>query len=448
MSSDKIRLDAALAIVDGLVAPRVAGRVTELIGLVLRATAPGARAGELVIVERSRGTPLRAEGGGFHGEQVILLPLGTAEGVGPDSVVRPTGRPFSIRCGPSLLGRVIDGLGDPIDGKGPLADDAPDVPGARLGWWPVERAAPDPLLRRRVTEPLSLGVRAIDALATVGEGQRIGLFAGPGLGKSTLLGQIARHSEADVIVLGLVGERGREVRDFLETQLDDESRRRAVCVVATSDAPPLLRLKSALAATAVAEYFREQGKRVLLLVDSLTRVARAQREVGLAAGEPPARQGYPPSVFAMLPRLLERSGQSDKGSITAVYAVLTSGDDADDPIAEEVRAILDGHIVLSAERAARNQWPAIDPVRTLSRVMDELVDDEQRRAAARVREVLATYERQRDLVLLGAYRKGADKATDDALARLPAVEAFLRQKRDERVSFADSRRALLALFTS
>jgi type III secretion protein N (ATPase) len=443
MSSDKIRLDAALSIVDGITAPRVAGRVTELIGLVLRATAPGARAGELVIVERARGNPLRAEVVGFHGEQVILLPLGTSEGVGPDSVVRPTGRPFSIRCGPSLLGRVIDGLGDPIDGKGPLDDGAQPT----MAWWPVERAAPDPLQRRRVTEPLSVGVRAIDALATVGEGQRIGLFAGPGLGKSTLLGQIARNSDADVIVIGLVGERGREVRDFLETQLDEESRRRAVCVCATSDAPPLLRLKSALAATAVAEWFREQGKRVLLLVDSLTRVARAQREVGLAAGEPPARQGYPPSVFAMLPRLLERSGQSDKGSITAVYAVLTSGDDADDPIAEEVRAILDGHIVLSAERAARNQWPAIDPVRTLSRVMDELVDEEHRRAAGRLREVLSIYERQRDLVLLGAYRKGADKATDDALARLPAVESFLRQKRDERVTLSDSRRALVALFS-
>lgn len=439
MSSDKIRLDAALSIVDGVVAPRVAGRVTELIGLVLRATAPGARAGELVTVERARGGPLRAEVVGFHGEQVILLPLGTAAGVGPDSVVRPTGKPFSIRCGPALLGRVVDGLGDPIDGRGPLDE-------AGLTAWAVERAAPDPLLRRRVTRALPLGVRALDAIATVGEGQRLGLFAGPGLGKSTLLGQIARNADAEVIVIGLVGERGREVRDFLETQLDDDSRRRAVCVVATSDAAPLLRLKSALVATAVAEHFREQGKRVLLLVDSLTRVARAQREVGLAAGEPPARQGYPPSVFALLPRLLERSGQSDKGSITAVYAVLTAGDDADDPIADEVRAILDGHIVLSAERAARNQWPAIDPVRSLSRVMDELVDDEHRRAAARLREVVATYERQRDLVLLGAYRAGADRATDDALARVGAVEAFLRQGRDERVPFADSRRALLALF--
>jgi type III secretion protein N (ATPase) len=441
VSSDKLRLDAALAVVDAVTAPRVAGRVTELIGLVLRATAPGARAGELVIVERTRGGPLRAEVVGFRGEEVVLLPLGIAAGVGPDSVVRPTGRPFSIRCGPSLLGRVIDGLGEPADGAGAL-----DEHGGKLEWWPVERAAPDPLRRRRVTRALPFGVRAIDAVATVGEGQRIGLFAGPGLGKSTLLGQIARNTDAEVIVIGLVGERGREVRDFLETQLDAESRRRAVCVFATSDAAPLLRLKSALTATAVAEYFRDQGKRVLLLVDSLTRVARAQREVGLAAGEPPARQGYPPSVFAMLPRLLERSGQSEHGSITAVYAVLTSGDDADDPIAEEVRAILDGHIVLSPERAARGQWPAIDAVRSLSRVMDDLVDDEHRTAAARLREVLATYERQRDLVLLGAYRAGADPATDDALARVASVEQFLRQARDQRAPFEESRRALIALF--
>jgi type III secretion protein N (ATPase) len=437
--SGELKLDAALAIVDGTTAPRVAGRVTELVGLVLRATAPGARAGELVVVERASGEPLRAEVVGFAGEQVILLPLGSAEGIGPDSVVRPTGRPFTIRCGPSLCGRVLDGLGDPIDGKGALAE-----PG--LQRWPVERSAPNPLTRQRVTHALSLGVRAIDALTTVGEGQRIGLFAGPGLGKSMLLGQIARGSDADVIVIGLVGERGREVRDFLETQLDEESRRRAVCVCATSDAPPLIRLKSALVATAVAEYFREQGKRVLYLCDSLTRVVRAQREVGLAAGEPPARQGYPPSVFAMLPRLLERTGQADKGSITAVYAVLTATDEHDDPVADEVRAILDGHIVLSPERAARNQWPAIDPVRSLSRVMDDLVDEPHRKAAGRLREVLATYEDKRDLVLLGAYRAGADKRTDDALQRVAAVETFLRQGKNDRVSFTDSRAQLIALF--
>ena len=441
--SSKLNLDAALAIVDGTTTARVAGRVTELTGLVLRATAPGARVGELVIVERTHlvgGGPVRAEVVGFQGEEVVLLPLGSAEGIGPDSVVRPTGRPFSIRCGTPLLGRVVDALGDPIDGLDPFPSDESMV------WWPVERAAPDPLRRRRVTTRHPFGLKVVDALLTVGEGQRIGLFAGPGLGKSTLLGQMARNSDAEVIVIGLVGERGREVRDFLETQLDEEVRKRSVCVCATSDAPPLLRLKSALTATAVAEYFRERGQRVLLLVDSLTRVARAQREVGLAAGEPPARQGYPPSVFAMLPRLLERTGQSDRGSITAVYAILTAADDADDPVAEEVRAILDGHIVLSRELSARNHWPAIDVVRSLSRIMDELVDDQHRAAAARAREVLATYERQRDLVLLGAYREGSDPATDDALRRFPSVEAFLRQERDQRISFEEARRLLLALF--
>ena len=435
-----VSLDDALRVLERTRGAVVAGRVTELIGLVIRATAPGARVGELVIIERARGGPLLAEVVGFQGGEVVLLPLGNADGVGPDSVVRPTGRPFAIRCGPSLLGRVIDGLGEPIDGLGPLAPEG-------LGWWAVERDAPEPLSRRRVTTALPTGVRALDAVLTLGDGQRLGLFAPSGVGKSTLLGQIARFADADVIVIGLVGERGREVRDFLETQLDDESRRRSVCVCATSDAAPLLRLKSALGATAIAEYFREQGKRVLLLLDSLTRVARAQREVGLAAGEPPARQGFPPSVFALLPRLLERSGQSAAGSITAVYTVLTNTDDMDDPIADEVRAILDGHVVLSRELAARGHWPAIDVVRSLSRVMDEIIEPAQRAAAARVRQILSTYERQRDLVLLGAYRRGVDPVTDDALDRVGAVEAFLKQARDERASAADSRARLLALFT-
>ncbi len=434
-----LSLDDALKVLDRTRGAEVAGRVTELIGLVIRATAPGARVGELVIIERARGGQLLAEVVGFQGDEVVLLPLGNADGVGPDSVVRPTGRPFAIRCGEGLLGRVIDGLGEPIDGKGPLAPEG-------LGWWPVERAAPDPLSRRRITKALPVGVRAIDAMLTIGEGQRIGLFAPSGAGKSTLLGQIARFAEADVIVIGLVGERGREVRDFLETQLDDDSRRRSVCVCATSDAPPLLRLKSALGATAVAEYFRERGRRVLLLVDSLTRVARAQREVGLAAGEPPARQGYPPSVFALLPRLLERTGQSSMGSITAVYTVLTNADDLDDPIAEEVRAILDGHVILSRELAARGHWPAIDVVRSLSRVMDELIEPSHRAAAARARGILATYERQRDLVMLGAYRRGVDAATDEALDRVSEVEAFLRQPREERSRSDDSRARLLRLF--
>jgi len=437
MAKSLLDLDDALKIVDGVQTARVAGKVTELTGLVLRATAPGARAGELVIIERSRGGPLRAEVVGFRGDEVVLLPLGDAAGVGPDSVVRPTGRPFAIRCGPSLLGRVLDGIGEPIDRL--------DEP-AGLEPWPIERPAPDPLRRRRVTAPLALGVRALDGCLTVGEGQRIGLFAGPGLGKSSLLGQIARHSEAEVNVIALVGERGREVRDFIETQLGDEGLRRSVVVAATSDAPPLLRLKSALVATAIAEHFRERGKRVLLLLDSLTRVARAQREVGLAAGEPPARQGFPPSVFAMLPRLLERTGQSDRGSITAVYAVLTGTDDGDDPVADEVRAILDGHIWLSRDLAARNHWPAIDVVRSLSRVMDEIVDEKHREAAANLREAISTYERQRDLILLGAYRRGSDEDTDWAIDMIDEAYGFLRQARDERQPFDVTRKQLIALF--
>jgi type III secretion protein N (ATPase) len=434
----KLDLERALSVVAGAQTAQVAGRVAELTGLVVRATAPGARVGELVVIDRAQGEPLLAEVVGFAGDEVVLLPLGATDGVGPDSTVHPTGKPLAVRCGDALLGRVIDALGAPLDGGPPLGSDLEE----QL----VERAAPGALERKRISARFATGVRAIDSVLTLGEGQRIGLFAGPGLGKSSLLGQIARQADAEVIVVGLVGERGREVRDFLESQLDDAARARAVCVVATSDAPPLLRLKSALTATAVAEHFRERGKKVLLIVDSLTRVARAQREVGLAAGEPPVRQGHPPSTFALLPRLLERTGWSSKGSITAVYSVLTAADDADDPIAEEVRAILDGHIVLSAELAGRNQWPAIDVVQSLSRVMDDVVDEEHRAAAARLREVLSTWARQRELVLMGAYKEGTDPATDDAMARLEEVEEFLRQTRDDPQPFEETRRALCALF--
>lgn len=447
-------LERALALVEGAQVAQVAGRVTELTGLVLRATAPGAKVGELVVIDRQAGRagqsgaaagarerPLQAEVVGFRGDEVVLLPLGDASGLGPDSVVRPTGRSFSIACGPALLGRVLDGTGEPIDGLGDL-----DEPSG-LEPWPVERPAPNPLERRRITTPMPLGVRALDGCLTVGEGQRIGLFAGPGLGKSTLLGQIARHSDAEVNVIALVGERGREVRDFIETQLGPEGLARSVVVCATSDAPPLLRLKSALVATAIAEHFRDSGRRVLLLLDSLTRVARAQREVGLAAGEPPARHGFPPSVFAMLPRLLERTGMAARGSITAVYTILVSGeDDLDDPVAAEVRAILDGHVVLSRELAARGHWPAIDPVRSLSRVMDGLVDAPHRAAAARLRSIVATWERQRELILLGAYRRGSDPATDDALAHIDDAWRFLRQDRDERASFEQTKARLIELF--
>ncbi|HEX2660194.1 MAG TPA: type III secretion system ATPase SctN [Polyangia bacterium] len=434
--SELAHLDEALARVDDVNPIGVAGRVTEVTGLVVRATAPGARVGELVTIE-SGAVRVQAEVVGFRGDEVVLLPLGEAAGLGPDALVRPGGRPLSVRVGAALLGRVLDGLGQPMDGAGPLVGSTVD--------WPVDRAAPDPLQRRRIERPLALGVRALDALMTVGEGQRLGVFAGSGVGKSTLLGQIARNTEADVNVICLVGERGREVREFLDTSLGPAGRARSVVVCATSDAPSLVRLRSAFVATAIAEWFRAQGRRVLFMMDSLTRVARAQREVGLAAGEPPARQGYPPSVFALLPRLLERTGNDAQGSITALYTVLVAGGDMEEPIADEVRGILDGHIVLSRVLAARNHWPAIDVLPSLSRLMSTVADAGHRAAAARVREILAAYERQRDLIALGAYQRGSDRATDEAIARIDAIEAFLRQGTDEVSAFAETRQRLSRL---
>jgi type III secretion protein N (ATPase) len=436
-------VDDALARLDRAAPRRELGRVTEVTGLVARAAVSGVRIGELVSIETPApngsdggNARLEAEVVGFRGEEAVLMPLGELGGVGPDSLVTPTGRPLAIAVGPALLGRVLDGLGRPIDGAGPVASAVP---------WAVDRPAPDPLARRRVTRPLPLGVRAIDALATVGEGQRIGLFAGSGAGKSTLMGQIARQADADVNVIALVGERGREVRDFLQETLGPAGRARSVVVCATSDAPSLVRLRAAFVATAVAEWFREEGRRVLFMLDSITRVARAQREVGLAAGEPPARHGYPPSVFALLPRLLERTGASARGSITALYTVLVAGGDMDEPIADEVRAVLDGHVVLSREIAARHHWPAVDVLPSLSRLMTAVADPAHQAAAARVRELLAAYERQRDLILLGAYERGSDRRTDDAIDRIDAIEAFLRQRTDEAAPFAETRQRLLAL---
>jgi type III secretion protein N (ATPase) len=441
---DLVDLGDALARLDQVNPLRLAGRVSEVTGLLIRATIPGIHVGELVWIDNGPGTTaapsaarVQAEVVGFRGDEVVLMPLGEATGIGPDSMVTPTGRPFSIRVGEELLGRVLDGLGEPMDGLGPLPPSC--------ATFAVDRPAPEPLSRRRIDRPLTLGIRAIDALLTVGEGQRIGLFAAAGAGKSTLMGQIARNTDADVNVICLVGERGREVADFLEQALGPAGRARSVVVCATSDAPSLVRLKSTFVATAIAEWFREQGRRVLFMMDSLTRFARAQREVGLAAGEPPARQGYPPSVFAMLPRLLERTGNSARGSITALYTVLVAGGDMDEPIADEVRGILDGHIILSREIAARNHWPAIDVLPSLSRVMSAVADGEHKAAAARVRELMAAYERQRDLILLGAYQRGSDPHTDQAIARIDAIHAFLRQSTSEAASLSDTRRRLLAL---
>jgi type III secretion protein N (ATPase) len=448
IAADLVDLGEALAQLDRVNPLRLAGRVSEVTGLLIRATIPGIRVGELVFIDTAPGAAppqpgarLLAEVVGFRGDEVVLMPLGDAAGIGPDALVTPTGRPLSIQVGDGLLGRVLDGLGAPMDGRGPLASTARGP----LADWPVDRPAPDPLSRRRIERPLALGVRAIDGLLTVGEGQRVGLFAGAGAGKSTLLGQIARHADADVNVICLCGERGREVVEFLDDALGPAGRARSVVVCATSDAPSLVRLKSAFVATAIAEWFREEGRRVLFMMDSLTRFARAQREVGLAAGEPPARQGYPPSVFALLPRLLERTGNSARGSITALYAVLVAGGDMEEPIADEVRGILDGHVVLSREIAARNHWPAIDVLPSLSRLMDAVADAEHRAAAARVRAILAAYERQRDLILLGAYRRGSDPRTDEAIARIDAIDAFLRQETAEAASMTDTRRRLLAL---
>lgn len=407
---------------------RPIGRVLGVTGLSLRFSMPGVRVGDVVTVKR-RGGPLACEVVGFERGEAIGMPLGALTGVGPDDEVESTGAGFAVRASDALLGRVVDGLGRPIDGRAPIEG------GAMV---PVDADPPIALDRRPVTRPLATGVRVLDGLLTMGEGQRIGLFAGSGVGKSTLLGAIARGTAADVVVVALVGERGREVGEFLEHSLGEEGRRRSVVVVATSDVAALERLRAAQVATAYAEYFRDQGRSVMLLVDSVTRFARAQREVGLAAGEPPARRGYPPSVFAMLPRLLERSGQGARGAITAIYTVLVEGGDMDEPIADEVRGILDGHVVLDRAIAARGRYPAVDPTVSLSRVMDAVAKPEHRDAARRLRSLVAHYEAKRDLVMLGAYAKGSDKELDEAIAKMPKIEQFLRQSPADRVLFEET----------
>ena len=394
-----------------------------------------ANAGELVRIDRRAGEPLTAEVVGFRGEQAVLLPLGDVAGVAPACAVRPTGAPLSIRCGEQLLGRVLDGVGAPLDGGPPLTGEV----------WAVDRAAPAALARPPITLPLPTGVRVIDTMLTLGRGQRVGLFAAAGVGKSTLLGQIARGAIADVIVLCLVGERGRELAELLREELAP-ARARTVVVCATSDAPPLVRLRAIHTATAIAEWFRDRcGASVLLLCDSLTRVARAQREVGLSAGEPPARHGYPPSVFALLPRLIERTGATPQGAITAIYTVLVAGNDLDEPIADEVRGLVDGHIVLDRRLAQRGHFPPIDVVASGSRLMGRVSDREHLAAAARIRTHLAIYEEHRDLITLGAYQAGRDRAVDAAVLAYPAIERLVRQPRDDLAAWDASISGLLTL---
>lgn len=426
-----------LAALEAAPAFAVRGRVTALTGLVVRASLEGARQGELVEIRGPAG-PLQAEVVGLRDQEAVLLPLGEARGVGLDAEVVPTGRPLAVRVGPGLLGRVLDGLGRPLDGR--------PLPGG-LARWAVDRPAPSPMERRRIAEPMALGLRAVDGLLTVGRGQRLGLFAGSGVGKSTLLGQIARQARADLAVVCLLGERGREVRDFLEDALGPDGLARSVVVVATSDVPALVRLRAAHVATAVAEWFAEvEGREVLFLLDSLTRFARAQREVGLAAGEPPVRQGYTPSVFSALPRLLERAGTRARGGITAVYTVLVAGGDMDEPVADEVRGLLDGHVVLDRRLASRGQFPAVDVLQSLSRLMPALAGERHRAAAARLRALVAAYESQRDLIALGAYRRGSDPRVDEAIDRIGDVEAFLAQGTRECVPREETVARLEGLF--
>ncbi len=416
---------------------RVRGRVTELTGLVIKANVPNVRIGEVCEIRTGR-TVVRAEVVGFQGEQVMLMPLGELYGIGPDSEVIPTGRPLTIRAGNGLLGRVLNGIGEPIDGK--------PLPTEGMVDWAVDRDCPDPFKRMRITKPLPLGLRCIDGLLTVGEGQRIGLFAGSGVGKSTLMGQIARQTAAELSVIALIGERGREVLEFIEDALGEEGMKRSVVICATSDQPSLVRLRAGFVSTAIAEYFRERGGNVLFMLDTVTRLARAQREIGLAIGEPPARQGYPPSVFSLLPKILERTGNSGVGKCTAIYTVLVAGGDMEEPIADEVRGILDGHFIMNRALGERNQWPAMDVLASLSRVMSGIVAPEHKKAAGKLRETLSTYEKQRDLILLGAYQYGTDPRVDYAIDKYDAIIGFLKQDTFENSPYEETVQRMVDMF--
>ncbi len=415
---------------------RVSGRVTDVIGLVVEATGPGAPVGSLCLVAGDGAhRPIPAEVVGFRTGRVLLMPLGDLAGVAPGSrVVLVRERPL-VRVGDGMLGRVLDGLGSPLDGRGPVEVEAE---------YPLYGQRMNPLDRRPIREPLDLGIRAINGLLTCGRGQRLGIFAGSGVGKSALLGMMARYTRADVNVIGLVGERGREVREFVERDLG-EGLAHSVVIAATSDQPPLVRIRGAFLATSVAEHFRDQGKDVLLMMDSLTRVAMAQREVGLSVGEPPSARGYTPSVFALLPRLLERAGQGPEGSITGLYTVLVEGDDMNEPIADTSRSLLDGHIALSRRLASEGHYPAVDVLGSISRVMIDVVSPAQMELARRVRAWLAVHRDAEDLINIGAYAPGASPAIDEAVARLPAIASFLRQSLDEPATFEETAHALEAV---
>ena len=406
--------------VNNCISIKLTGKVTQVIGLVIESKGPVVSVGELCYIHSHTPNvpPVPAEVVGFREGYVMLMPVGEMQGIGPGCEVVSAQKMLQVKVGDMLLGRVLDGLGNPMDDLGPIISDVE---------YPLQAPPPPPLTRPRIHESLYVGVRAIDGLITMGDGQRIDIMAGSGVGKSTLLSMIARNTEADISVIALIGERGREVRDFIERDLGEEGLKRAVVVVATSDQPALVRIKGALTATAIAEYFRDQGHKVILMMDSVTRFAMAQREVGLTIGEPPATRGYTPSVFALLPRLLERAGTSERGSITGIYTVLVDGDDMNEPIADAVRSILDGHIVLSRAIAAQNHFPAIDILPSVSRVMNEVVTKEHLKAAQNMRSLMAVYKDAEDLIHIGAYVKGSSKKIDEAIEKIDSINDFLCQ---------------------
>ena len=419
--------------------PRLAvqGRVTRLVGLVAEASGMDVGLGELCrITSMNEERSVLAEVVGFHERGIQLMPLGEMSGLHPGSSVQPLGRTFGVDVGPRLLGRILNGLGHPIDGLGKVE---------HVTRVPLSAEPPNPLERQLIGDILETGVRAIDGTLTIGRGQRVGVFSGSGVGKSTLLGMIARQARADVNVIALLGERGREVRDFIENSLGAEGLARSVVIVATGDQAALVRARGALVATAIAEYFRDQGKQVLLMVDSVTRVAMAWREIGLAVGEPPTTKGYPPSVFAALPRLLERAGNGATGGITGIYSVLVDGDDFNEPVADATRSILDGHIVLTRRLAAAGHYPAIDILDSKSRVRDQVIDQQQVNAANALMRLEAAYREKEDLIMVGAYQKGSDPQVDAAIVLRDRVLAFLQQRAQDNTTSADSRSALLTL---
>ncbi len=417
------------------------GKVVKIVGLTIESVGPDAKLNDLcrIVIDKNSGTSILAEVVGFRDKRLLLMPFESVEGIGVGCIVENTGHPLSVLVGEELLGHTVDGVGRPTD----LAEfETLDLKEE----YPVEAAPPDPMAREIINEVLPLGVKAVDAMITVGKGQRLGIFAGSGVGKSTLMGMFARNTKADINVIGLIGERGREVREFIERDLGEEGMKRSIVVVATSDKPALIRSKAAKTATAIAEYFRDQGKDVLLMMDSLTRFSMAQREIGLASGEPPVTRGYPPSVYSEMPKLLERAGNSDKGSITGLYTVLVDGDDFNEPITDTARSILDGHIMLSRKLGHKNHYPAIDVLQSISRVMSSIATKEHKTLAGKLKNVMATYNEAEDLINIGAYKNGSNPDIDYAIRKIRDVNAFLRQDTDEKFLFEEEITLLENLF--